>query len=87
MQAYALLEQLRGGDKSEATLAKFNAVRQDLSYGLLLKKYSERIVDASEVQIKLASLDTLAATHSGLPVAAASTKSLSTSTLPRLNST
>ena len=59
MQAYALLEQLRGGDKSEATLAAFNAVKQDLGYGLLLKKYSERVVDASEAQIQQAALDTI----------------------------
>ncbi len=59
MQAYALLEQLRGGDKSEATLAAFNAIKQDLGYGLLLKKYTPKVVDASEEQIKLAALDTI----------------------------
>ncbi|GBL56291.1 cytochrome d ubiquinol oxidase, subunit I [Pseudomonas citronellolis] len=59
MQAYALLEQLRGGDTSAATLAAFNDVKQDLGYGLLLKKYTDKVVDASEEQIRLATLDTI----------------------------
>ncbi|UUC52698.1 cytochrome ubiquinol oxidase subunit I [Pseudomonas citronellolis] len=59
MQAYALLERLRGGDTSAATLAAFNDVKQDLGYGLLLKKYTDKVVDASEEQIRLATLDTI----------------------------
>lgn len=59
MQAYALLERLRSGDRSEATLAAFNAVKQDLGYGLLLKKYTQKVVDASDQQIKQAALDTI----------------------------
>lgn len=59
MQAYALLEQLRGGDTSTATLAAFDDVKQDLGYGLLLKKYTDKVVDASEEQIRLATLDTI----------------------------
>ena len=59
MQAYALLEQLRGGDKSAATIAAFNAVKQDLGYGLLLKKYTATVVDATDAQIKQAALDTI----------------------------
>jgi len=59
MQAYALLEQLRGGDTSAATLAAFDDVKQDLGYGLLLKKYTDKVVDASEEQIRLATLDTI----------------------------
>jgi len=59
MQAYALLERLRGGDTSAATLAAFDEVKQDLGYGLLLKKYTDKVVDASEEQIRLATLDTI----------------------------
>ncbi|HHH9558907.1 TPA: cytochrome ubiquinol oxidase subunit I [Pseudomonas aeruginosa] len=59
MTAYALLEKLRGGDTSEATLAAFNAVKLDLGYGLLLKKYTDKVVDASDEQIRLATLDTI----------------------------
>ncbi|MFR0687987.1 cytochrome ubiquinol oxidase subunit I [Enterobacterales bacterium AE_CKDN230030158-1A_HGKHYDSX7] len=59
MTAYALLQKLRGGDKSEATLAQFNQVKNDLGYGLLLKKYTPDVVDATEEQIRLATLDTI----------------------------
>ena len=59
MTAYALLQKLRGGDKSEATLAQFNQVKNDLGYGLLLKKYTPEVMDATEEQIRLATLDTI----------------------------
>lgn len=59
MKAYALLQQLRAGDSSPATRAAFLAVRKDLGYGLLLKRYTSRVTDASEAQIRLATRDTL----------------------------
>lgn len=59
MSAYALLERLRGGDKSAETIAAFNEVKNDLGYGLLLKKYTPNVVDASETQIRQAALDTI----------------------------
>ncbi len=59
MLAYGLLSQLRAGDKSAANVAAFDALKQDLGYGLLLKKYSAAVVDASEAQIKQAALDTI----------------------------
>lgn len=59
MQAYALLTRLRGGDHSGPTVAAFDAVKKDLGYGLLLKKYTDKVVDASDVQIKQAALDTI----------------------------
>jgi cytochrome d ubiquinol oxidase subunit I len=59
MQAYALLTQLRSGDHSGPTVAAFNAVKKDLGYGLLLKKYTDKVVDASDAQIKQAALDTI----------------------------
>ena len=57
--AYALLEKLRAGDKSSETIAAFDAVKQDLGYGLLLKKYTAKVVDASEAQIRQAALDSI----------------------------
>ncbi|MGH8355343.1 MAG: cytochrome ubiquinol oxidase subunit I, partial [Pseudomonas sp.] len=57
--AYGLLEKLRGGEKSEENIAAFNRVKNDLGYGLLLKKYTPAVVDASEEQIKQAALDTI----------------------------
>jgi cytochrome d ubiquinol oxidase subunit I len=57
--AYDLLGKLRGGDKSERTLNAFNAVKKDLGYGLLLKKYTASVVDANEQQIKQAALDSI----------------------------
>jgi cytochrome d ubiquinol oxidase subunit I len=59
MQAYGYLEKLRNGEKTPENLAAFNASKQDLGYGLLLKKYTENVVDASEAQIKQAALDTI----------------------------
>jgi cytochrome d ubiquinol oxidase subunit I len=59
MTAYALLGQLRGGDKSERTLNAFNAVKKDLGYGLLLKKYTDNVADADDRQIKQAALDSI----------------------------
>jgi cytochrome d ubiquinol oxidase subunit I len=59
MQAYALLGKLRGGDHSGPTVAAFDAVKKDLGYGLLLKKYTAKVVDASDAQIKQAALDTI----------------------------
>ena len=59
MVAYGLLAQLRGGDHSPQTLAAFNAVKKDLGYGLLLKKYTDTVVDANDQQIKQAALDSI----------------------------
>lgn len=59
MIAYDLLGKLRAGDKSEQTLNAFNDVKKDLGYGLLLKKYTDKVVDANEQQIKQAALDSI----------------------------
>jgi cytochrome d ubiquinol oxidase subunit I len=59
MHTYALLEKLRNGEKTPENLAAFNLSKQDLGYGLLLKKYTPSVVDASEAQIKQAALDTI----------------------------
>ncbi|ACO78197.1 Cytochrome bd ubiquinol oxidase, subunit I [Azotobacter vinelandii CA] len=59
MVAYGLLEELRAGNKSPEKIAAFNEVKDDLGYGLLLKKYTPNVVDASEEQIKQAAKDTI----------------------------
>lgn len=59
MLAYAELQKLRSGDRSEATKAAFEAHKADLGYGLLLKKYTEQVVDATPEQIQFAANDTI----------------------------
>jgi len=59
MNAYALLQTLRSGDFTEADKAAFEEVKVDLGYGLLLKRYTPNVVDASEEQIRQATLDTI----------------------------
>ncbi|MEQ4925210.1 cytochrome ubiquinol oxidase subunit I [Proteus hauseri] len=59
MKAYALLNELRSGNTDPQVRAAFNDVKQDLGYGLLLKRYTEQVVDASEEQIKAAAKDTI----------------------------
>ncbi len=59
MKAYALLQKIRDGDRSGATLAAFDQVKDDLGYGLLLKKYTPAVVDATEEQIRLAARDSI----------------------------
>ncbi len=59
MIAYGLLEQLRNGQKDEATIQQFEAVKKDLGYGLLLKKYTDDVINATEEQIKMAAHDTI----------------------------
>jgi cytochrome d ubiquinol oxidase subunit I len=59
MLAYAALTRLKGGDKGPAARAEFLRLKDDLGYGLLLKKYTPNVVDASEEQIKAAVNDTI----------------------------
>jgi len=59
MIAYGLLEQLRQGDRSIPVKEAFQERQADLGYGLLLKRYTPNVVDASEEQIKKAALDTI----------------------------
>ena len=59
MIAYGLLQKLRSGQTDEATRTAFEQVKKDLGYGLLLKKYTPDVVDASEAQIKMAVDDTI----------------------------
>ncbi|MDO6618542.1 MULTISPECIES: cytochrome ubiquinol oxidase subunit I [unclassified Shewanella] len=59
MIAYSLLEQLRAGNETEQIRADFEMTKGDLGYGLLLKRYTENVVDATEEQIKAAAKDSI----------------------------
>ncbi|KUE79394.1 cytochrome d terminal oxidase subunit 1 [Aeromonas schubertii] len=59
MVAYDLLTQLQSGDKSEETRARFDEVKQDLGYGLLLKRYTDKVTDATDEQVKAAVDDSI----------------------------
>ena len=59
MEAYGLLTKLRNGEADETDKARFEAIKTDLGYGLLLKRYTENVVDATEAQIKAAARDTI----------------------------
>jgi cytochrome d ubiquinol oxidase subunit I len=57
--AYELLQKLRAGDKSPETRQAFDLRKKDLGYGLLLKKYTPNVVDATPEQIRKAAADTI----------------------------
>lgn len=64
IRAYELFTQLRAekkanGQVNEETKAQFNEVKKDLGFGLLLKRYTNNVVDATEEQIKQAARDTI----------------------------
>jgi cytochrome d ubiquinol oxidase subunit I len=59
MLAYAALTRLKAGDASEAAKTEFEAHKADLGYGLLLKKYTSAVVDATDVQVAQAANDTI----------------------------
>ena len=64
MVAYDLFTQLKAEKKSEGqvnleTKATFDEVKGDLGFGLLLKRYTDKVVDATEEQIKQAARDTI----------------------------
>ncbi|WP_413734672.1 cytochrome ubiquinol oxidase subunit I [Sodalis sp. RH21] len=59
MKAYELLQQLRSGHADAAVRSQFNEVKQDLGYGLLLKRYTEDVPNATEDQIQRATNDSI----------------------------
>ena len=60
MVSYAAFEKIRKGEASEAEKIHFKEILQhDLGYGLLLKRYTENVVDATETQIKQAANDSI----------------------------
>ncbi len=54
MKAYGILQKLRNGEKTPENIAEFNRYKKDLGYGLLLKRYTEKVVDATDAQIESA---------------------------------
>lgn len=59
MKAYSLLQQLREGSTDPAVREAFNSSKQDLGYGLLLKRYTDDITQANEQQIRQATSDSI----------------------------
>ncbi|MEP7182591.1 MAG: cytochrome ubiquinol oxidase subunit I [Betaproteobacteria bacterium] len=59
IDAYAALQRLKSGDRSPEAKAAFDKVKGDLGYGLLLKKYTSSVVDATPAQIAAAVADTI----------------------------
>ncbi len=59
IEAYALLTQLKAGPVTPQLRADFDEVKKDLGYGLLLKRYTDTIVDATDAQIDQAARDTV----------------------------
>lgn len=59
MLAYAALGKLRSGGTGVDTRALFEKTRDSLGYGLLLKKYTQNVTDATEEQIRMAARDTI----------------------------
>ena len=59
IKAYAALQKLRAGDRSAEARAEFDRTKADLGYGLLLRKYTTNVVDATPEQIRSAVADTI----------------------------
>jgi cytochrome d ubiquinol oxidase subunit I len=59
MLAYTALTRLKSGDKSPAARAEFDLHKADLGFGLLLKKYTPAVIDATPAQIVMAANDTV----------------------------
>ena len=59
MIAYDMLEKLRSGDRSVANEVQFDHHKDNLGYGLLLKRYTPKVVDATDAQIRQAARDTI----------------------------
>jgi cytochrome d ubiquinol oxidase subunit I len=59
MKAYSLLNELRAGSKDPAVRSQFEANKQDLGYGLLLKRYTADVANATEEQIQKAKQDSI----------------------------
>ena len=58
-KAVTALEKMRKGDKSEAVVKTFNANKNDLGYGLLLKKYTQDVSQATPEMIAQAAASTI----------------------------
>lgn len=59
MIAYDSLQKIRGGDRSPEAAATFEQHKANLGYGLLLKRYTPNVSDATEEQIKDAAANSI----------------------------
>ncbi|MCG6943138.1 MAG: cytochrome ubiquinol oxidase subunit I, partial [Thiohalocapsa sp.] len=59
MVAYEYLQRLRNGEDSAYNRGAFEEHRDDLGYGLLLKRYTDNPADATEAQIQMAVKDSI----------------------------
>jgi len=59
MVAYGLLEKLRAGDSTPEIVEEFEALKVDLGYGLLVKRFAPNVVDATDEQIQMAVDDSI----------------------------
>ncbi len=59
MAAYGALEQLRAHPDDAGAKASLEAHIKDLGYGLLLKRYTDKVTDATPAQIEKAAWDTV----------------------------
>jgi cytochrome d ubiquinol oxidase subunit I len=59
IKAYAALQKLKSGDRSADAKGEFDKLKEDLGYGLLLKKYTANVVDATPEHIRAAVNDTI----------------------------
>ena len=57
--AYELLQKISNGNKDEIIIETFEKTKKDLGYGLLLKRYTKNVVDATEEQIDSAVKDSI----------------------------
>lgn len=61
IKAYLLLQELRDENKDTQLLAQFDAIKADLGYALLLKRWTEHVEEANDKQIALAAQSALPA--------------------------
>jgi cytochrome d ubiquinol oxidase subunit I len=59
MKAYNLLEELRAGNTDPTVRSDFEKTKQDLGYGMLLKRYTDKVTDATDAQIQKATKDSI----------------------------
>ena len=58
-EAYVLMQQYRAGDKSPATVNRFNELKEDLGYGMLLTAYTDDVAAATPEHIAQAVEDSV----------------------------
>ncbi|MGI5308368.1 cytochrome ubiquinol oxidase subunit I [Rheinheimera sp. WS51] len=58
-EAYVLMQQYRQGDKSSATVERFNQLSDDLGYGMLLTAYTDDVANATPEHIAMAVEDSI----------------------------